>query len=168
MDGLIMAGGRPRTVSFTPDEMIELGEEMVEWVTLNDPLHLSQWYTIHKGFMYREWKTFIQKKEFLPYYEIALKIVGIKYLDGESKRVKEGISQRWQRTYFRDLVEREDEDADANAKRTATANRDALVGTPANDKDLTIFHENLRMKDKINELERQLGERNGCEHKAST
>lgn len=106
----MVRAGAPRVVSRPPDEMIKLGKEMVEWVIKNDPLHLSQWYTIHKEFMYHEWRTFIKCPEFLPYYEKALKLVGIKYLNGEDKRIKEGISQRWQRTYFGDLVEREDED----------------------------------------------------------
>lgn len=114
-------GGAPRTTSFSEEEMIKLGQEMLLWVTENDPLHLSQWYTIHKGFIYKEWKTFIQRPEFIPYYERALKIVGMKYLDGESKKIKEGISQRWQRVYFGDLRDQEDSDADAEADRKAKA-----------------------------------------------
>jgi len=110
-------GGRPRTVSFSDDEMVLLGQEMVEWCLANDPLHLSQWYTIHKSYTYKEWKCFIQNQEFFPYYEKALKIVGIKYLDGESKKVKDGISQRWQRVYFKDLKEEEDADLDAKVTR---------------------------------------------------
>jgi hypothetical protein len=71
-----MAGGRPRTVSFSEDEMIELGNEMVSFVTVNkkDILHLCEWYTIEKGFTYNEWKTFIQRPEFVPYYEQALRL----------------------------------------------------------------------------------------------
>lgn len=107
--------GRPRTVSLEPDEMKKLGQEMLDWVAENDPLHLSQWYTIHMGITYNQWKAMIAMPEFLPYYEQALKLVGLKYLDGESKRVKEGISQRWQRIYFKDLKEEEDETAAYNA-----------------------------------------------------
>lgn len=117
-----MAGGRPRTTSFTPEEMIDLGEEMVAFVKKNKKtiLHLSEWYTIEKGFIYREWKTFIQKEEFLPYYEQALKIIGIKYVD-KSSNVRDGISNRWQRIYFDDLREKEDIDADANELRKASS-----------------------------------------------
>lgn len=109
--------GAPRTVSFSEDEMVLLGQEMVEWCLVNDPLHLSQWYTIHKGYTYKEWKTFLHKEEFIPYYEKALKIVGIKYLNGESKKVKDGISQRWLRVYFKDLKEEEDEDLNSKVIR---------------------------------------------------
>lgn len=111
-----MPAGAPRKVSFSKKEMIALGEEMIAWVEVNNPLHLSEWYTIEKMFLYREWKTFIQRPEFVPYYERALKMVGRQYLDKES-RIREGISQRWQRVYFADLKEQEDQDADADAKR---------------------------------------------------
>ena len=122
-----MPGGRPRDVSFSPDEMIELGQEMVDYVTKNKKtiLHLCEWYTILKGFTYKQWKTFIQRSEFIPYYEQALKIVGLKYVDKNSN-VRDGISQRWQRVYFGDLKEQEDQDAnDEAARRAANLKADA-------------------------------------------
>ena len=117
-----MPSGRLRTVSFTDEKMMELGEEMVEYVKKNKKtiLHLCEWYTIEKGFTYNEWKTFIQKEVFLPYYEQALKIVGLKYVD-KSSNVRDSISQRWQRIYFGDLREGEDKDADNNELRKAAA-----------------------------------------------
>jgi hypothetical protein len=119
-----MPAGRPRTVSFTEDEMIALGKEMVAFVKENQKtiLHLSEWYTIEKGFIYNEWKTFIQREEFIPYYEQALKIVGLKYVS-KSSNVRDSISQRWQRIYFGDLREGEDADAEANELRKAAALR---------------------------------------------
>lgn len=109
-----MAGGRPRQFSLSQEEMCKLGEEMIQWVKTNNPIHLSQWYTIEKGYTYNEWKNFIQKQEFFPYYEKALKIVGLKYLDGT---INPSISQRWQRVYFSDLRQSEDEDLNADAAR---------------------------------------------------
>ncbi len=99
---------RPREVSLPPPEMIKLGEEMIKWV-LEHPeiLHLSEWYTIEKMFTYNQWKQFITKEEFHPYYEKALKIVGRKYLDKNSD-IRDGISNRWQRVYFKDLKDEED------------------------------------------------------------
>jgi hypothetical protein len=113
---------RPRVFSFSVEEMIALGKEMIEYVKKNKKtiLHLSEWYTIEKGFTYNEWKNFIQKDEFFPYYEQALKIVGLKYVD-KSSNVRDSISQRWQRIYFGDLREGEDADADNNELRKATA-----------------------------------------------
>lgn len=109
-----MPAGAPRTVSFSVDEMIELGEEMVEWVTINNPLHLSEWYTIEKMFTYKQWKTFIQRDEFVPYYERSLKIVGRNYLSKTSD-VEPSIKQRWQRVYFADIKEQENEDKEFEA-----------------------------------------------------
>ena len=118
----MMGGGRPRQFSFPPEQMIELGKEMVAYVKQNKNtiLHLCEWYTIEKGFTYNEWKNFIQKEEFFPYYEQALKIVGLKYVD-KTSNVREGISQRWQRVYFGDLKEQEDQDATDNELRKAAA-----------------------------------------------
>lgn len=112
-----MAVGAPRTVSFSKEEMISLGKEMVEWIINHpDTLHLSEWYTIEKMFTYKQWKTFTDREEFIPYYEVALKIIGRKYLDKDS-RVRDGISQRWQRIYFGDLKEAEDQDKDDDVIR---------------------------------------------------
>lgn len=117
-----MPAGCPRTVSFSETEMIKLGEEMVEFVKKNKKtiLHLCEWYTIEKRFTYNQWKTFIQREEFIPYYEQALKIVGLKYVDKNSN-VRDGISHRWQRIYFGDLKEGEDSDANEDAARKASA-----------------------------------------------
>lgn len=112
------AVGAPRTVSPVPDDMIALGEEMVIWVELNKDsiLHLSEWYTIHKMFTRKQWDTFKDRQEFIPYYERALAIIGKKYLDKNSQ-VRDGISQRWQRVYFKDLRDQEDADLNAAAER---------------------------------------------------
>ena len=102
--------------------MIAMGKEMVAFVKTNQKtiLHLCEWYTIEKGFTYKEWKTFIQREEFVPYYEQALKIVGLKYV-AKNSNVRDSISQRWQRIYFGDLREGEDADAEAAELRKASA-----------------------------------------------
>ncbi len=97
---------RPRTTTPPDEDLEKLGEEMIQWVTLNQPMHLSQWYTIHKRFTYNQWKAMIQIPLFLPYYEQALKMVGIKYINGD---VNPSIAQRFLRVYFKDLKEEEDE-----------------------------------------------------------
>lgn len=131
-----MAVGCPRTVSLSEKDMIALGEEMVAYVKKNRKkmLHLSEWYTIEKAFTYNEWKTFIQKEEFLPYYEIALKIVGMQYLD-KTSNVRDSISQRWQRIYFPDLKEGEDADKEADEARKARSLKDEAE-TMADIKDI--------------------------------
>jgi len=108
-------GGRPRTVSLEPDEMIKLGQEMIDWISENKPLHISHWYSIHMFIPFKAWDTMTQRLEFIPYYERAMQIIGLQYLDKNSN-VREGASQRWQRVYFKDL--RAQEDADLRLKAT--------------------------------------------------
>ncbi len=117
---MVHAGGRPRTVSSEPHEMIALGEEMVAWVKENKPIHLSMWYTQHKDFTDHQWDTFRKCPEFFHYYTKALKLVGYSYLDKDSS-VDVRLKDRWQRVYFKDLRESEDADADAEAERKAKA-----------------------------------------------
>ena len=64
----------------------------------------------------------ICRQEFVGYYEKALKLVGMRYIDGNCKKVKDNICQRWQRVYFKDLRKSEDQDADQDAARTANNN----------------------------------------------
>ena len=106
---------RPRSVTPPMEDMIALGEEMVKWVKERPKtLHLSEWYTIEKGYTYNQWKTFIQKTEFLPHYERATKMIALRYLDGT---INPTIASRFLRNYFGDLTERENKDADADADR---------------------------------------------------
>lgn len=150
-----MTAGAPRTVSFSEEEMIKLGQEMVKWVKENHSiLHLSEWYTIEKMFTYNEWKTFIQRKEFVPYYEVALKIVGRKYLDKDSN-VRDGISQRWQRTYFGDLKENEDQDKQDDIMRqkelSEAVESDVLKNTQAMNDQMADLRRLLLGKEQVKE-----------------
>lgn len=103
-----MPAGRPRTVSLQPEEMEKLGQEMIEWVKLNKPLHISRWYSFEKKYLYSEWETMIKRPEFIRYYERTMHLIGEQYLDKNSN-VREGASQRWQRVYFKDLKAEEDQ-----------------------------------------------------------
>jgi hypothetical protein len=121
-------GGRDRTVSFSEEEMIILGEEMVEWVKLHKPIHLSMWYTQHKDFTDKQWDTFRKCPEFFHYYTKALKLIGYSYLDKDSQ-VDVRLKDRWQRVYFKDLKESENEDAkfDADLKAAALKSETAAI-----------------------------------------
>jgi len=111
--------GRPRTVCPHHDELVELGIEMIQWFKVHpDALHISEWYSVEKFIVDNVWDVMIQKPEFLAYYELAMKLVGKKYLD-KTSNVREGASQRWQRVYFKDLRKQEDEDAKFNSRLKA-------------------------------------------------
>lgn len=103
-----MPAGRPRTVSLPPEEMIELGKEMVEYVKEHKPLHLNLWWMVEKEILEDEWECYIRTKEFFPYYKRALAIVGQQFLDKDSQADR-AIKDRWQRIYYKDLRESEDE-----------------------------------------------------------
>jgi len=127
-----MPAGRPRTVSLPPNEMILLGDEMIEWVSKNDPVHLSEFYCILKGYTDSEWDTMHVAPEFFPYYERALKIIGIKYLKKDSN-IDPGIKQRWQRVYFKDLKREEDEQVKYNesVKSATVQTGDTYISYPS-------------------------------------
>lgn len=149
-------GGVSRKTSFSPDEMILLGIEMVQWLKEHpETLHLSEWYTIEKMFLYNEWKAFIQRPEFLPYYEVALKIVGKQYLDKNSD-VRNGVAERWQRVYFKDIREQEDQDAQDKIDRESKSLN--TLNAPLQD-DLDMKHENMILK---NEIEKLKADANKC------
>lgn len=116
---MVHAGGRPRTVSMAPNDMEALGQEMLDWVMENKPLHLKQWYSIEKMILYREWKAMIQVPEFLPYYEKALSQVSLGYIDGT---IDKGIANRFLRGMFRELKEEENEEAEFKSKLASDNN----------------------------------------------
>lgn len=140
---------RPRTVSLKPEEMIALGEEMIKWVKANEGtiLHLSEWYTIEKGYIYNEWKQFISKEEFHPYYERCLRIIGKRYLDKDSN-IRENASQRFLRSYFADLREREDKEADERVERESKIKTDI----PPLTNIIDLENENMMLKAEIEKL----------------
>lgn len=105
-----MAGGRPRTVSKSPKEMIELGKEMCKWVAEHNPIHLTQWYMMEKDITNEEWDAYRKIPEFLHYYTKALTMIGMNYLNKDSQ-VDGRIKDRWLRVYFKDLKAEEDETA---------------------------------------------------------
>lgn len=105
-----MPVGAPRTNSPSPEEMVELGKEMLAWVYENNPLHIKQWYSIKKGILYKDWKAMIQLSEFLPYYEQAVSYVSLQYLD-KTSNIRDSVSHRFLRVYFKDVKDEEDETA---------------------------------------------------------
>lgn len=106
--------GAPRTVSLPEEDMVALGQEMVDWVIKNEPLHLAQWWAVEKMITEKQWDTYQQKEEFIPFYRKALTLIGLKYLSKESP-IDPNLKNRWQRVYFKDLKKEEDETAKYHA-----------------------------------------------------
>lgn len=153
-----MAGGAPRTVSFSVEEMEILGQEMVDWVVLNKPIHLCEWYTILKKYTYKEWKAFIQRPEFLPYYEQALKLTGLQYL--KKGEIEPGIANRFVRIYFADLRDEENETKKMNAVIEAEAKKaiEDRRAIPPGDADITDKLSSIRLSFENGKLKQELEE----------
>jgi hypothetical protein len=117
-----MPAGRPRSVSLPPDEMVKLAHEMIKWVEENRPMHLSQWYCIEKGYTDDEWDTMRVCPEFFHYYKKALKMIGMQYLAKDSP-IDPSLKHRWQRIYFKDLKDMEDDDLRFKSSLTKDENR---------------------------------------------
>lgn len=108
--------GAPRTVSPSPEECIILGEDLVKWAT--EPTKewrclFQQWYSLKHSILRKEWKTLIQRAEFMPYYEKAQSSLAVKCVNGT---MKEGFGQRYIRLYDRNLVEEETEKVKTEAE----------------------------------------------------
>lgn len=149
-----MVAGAPRTVSPPPEELIEIGKQMVKWVEDNHPLHLSAWWSTKEGYPQNMWDTMIERKEFTPYYEQALLMIGYQYLTKHSD-VRDGISQRWQRVYFKDLRKREDADlkyAEELKRKTELETAPNQVQLDKDDYIMRIAAENMRLQLEIKQL----------------
>lgn len=145
-----MPGGRPRTVSLPPDEMIELGKEMIKWIMDNpDIIHLTQWWSLHKEFKESDWDVMKDAPEFSPYYKRALHLIGLKYLTKDSK-IRDNVVPRWQRVYFKDLRNSEDADLDAEAERSKKV---AEVTIPPREYIIQLEQDNMRLQHRNTELE---------------
>lgn len=132
MRDMIMAGGRPRTTTPPPEEVIKLGEDLVQWI--NEPCPDGQfrnrwceWYAIKHNMIKEEWKLLLQKPEFRPYYEKAQAYLGSKWINGD---INHSIAHRFLRIYCPEVKDEEDEktandirlkiEAETSAARTVT------------------------------------------------
>jgi hypothetical protein len=108
-----MAGGRPRTVSPDREQCIQLGEELVGWVAVNNPTHLSEWFSIEKMIPWKTWNAMCELPEFLPYYEQALSLVARNARNGT---LHPSLAQRFLSLYHRDLKKEERDTAEFESK----------------------------------------------------
>lgn len=124
-----MTAGRPRTSTPPPEECIKLGEELVQWAT--EPTKewrclFQQWYSLKKGILRKDWKSLVQREEFVPYYEKAQSALAKRAVDGT---MKDGFGQRYIRLYDRELIEAENEQAKFDADLKKTESQDAKTFT---------------------------------------
>ena len=100
--------GRPRTLLPTDEEMIKLGEDLVQWAsepTKELRCRYCDWYS-PKGILRAQWKEMAEHKVFAPYYEKARALLSKRYIDGS---VNPGIAHRYLRLYDPDIRDVEDD-----------------------------------------------------------
>lgn len=106
-----MPAGRPRTMVPEKKELIELGEDLVNWIENADPkfpkYFWAEWYT-SRGYIRAQWKKMIEKEEFRPYYETAQYHMAKPYVNGT---VNPSIAHRFIRLYCPDVKEEENEES---------------------------------------------------------
>jgi len=112
--------GRPRDIEpYSVEDTIALGKELLEWATEETEekrVSMNLFYSLKKMIPRKEWKSIVQRKEILPYYEAAQSALCHKIY---SDTVKEGYGNRLLRLVQRDLIEEENEQSkfDAELKR---------------------------------------------------
>lgn len=121
-------GGRPRTAVPEKEELIQLGEKLVEWaagkVEEGDRIRVRfcDWYTA-EGFIRSQWEKMTEKPEFKWYHERARSLLALRYVDGT---VNQSIAHRYLRIYDPEVRDSENEDLVYKAnltKETAEASK---------------------------------------------
>ena len=120
-----MPVGRPRTATPEKEELIKLGEQLVQWASekakKGEPLRVRfcDWYTT-EGLVRKQWEHMREKTEFQWYYERARSLMSLRYIDGT---VHHSIAHRYLRIYDPELRDEEDRDAEAAERRKAAASK---------------------------------------------
>jgi len=106
---MVHAGGRPRTTVPEKEELIKLGQDLVQWATEEtDELRCRycQWYCLKHGFVRKHWDLMLQKPEFRVYYEMAQASLAKRYIDGS---INPSIAHRLLPIYLPEVKEEEKE-----------------------------------------------------------
>ncbi len=113
---------RPRTSVPEKEELIKLGEDLLQWASEKKKGELRcrwcEWYSRKHFFIREQWKRMLDTEEFRPYYESAQTYLADKWIDGT---INQSIAHRYLRIYDPELKEHEDIDSDTEAERKAKA-----------------------------------------------
>lgn len=122
-----MPAGRPRTAVPEKEELIKLGEDLLNWAKNPDPnnpnFFWSEWYT-SRGFVRNQWKKMVDKEEFRSYYEQAQPFLAKPYVNGT---INASIAHRFMRHYCPEVKEEENEEVEHKEKMRAEATKQAQI-----------------------------------------
>lgn len=106
---------RPRTAVPEKEELIKLGQELLQWATEEIDakerpyrFRFCHWYSLKKGILDKEWELMVQKEEFKVYYESARVALSLRLTDGT---IKDSLAHRFLRIYCPEVKREEDETA---------------------------------------------------------
>lgn len=146
-------GGAPRTVSPSHEDVIKLGEDLVEWASTpptedNPKMRFADWYSLEQFMILKEWKLLKQMPSFSPYYEKARTLLSKHYINaGKDDTMNAGIAHRFLRHYcWDDVAEMEDAQVEHEARAKA------LIDTSDHERKL------IERDQRIIELEAKLRE----------
>lgn len=157
-----MVAGRPRTCVPEKEELIKLGQDLLEWASeeREDELRcrFCEWYAKKHFFIRKQWKRMLDTEEFRPYYETAQAYLSQKWIDGT---INQSIAHRYLRIYDPELRESEDLDAKEKEQRDlkmklnlidhqAKQEQAKLVSPYEDIHDLK--HENMMLKDELRKI----------------
>lgn len=117
-----MKVGRPRSRTPEPEELVKLGEDLIEWACEKcDEVRsrFCEWYSIKQGLSGDQWELMIRKPEFIGYYEQAQALLAKKWIN----EMNPSIAHRFIRIYCPEVKKSEDEKTlyDYKAKAEAEA-----------------------------------------------
>ena len=154
-----MVAGRPRTCIPEKDELIKLGQDLLDWASEKVEGELRcrwcEWYAKKHFFIRKHWKRMLDTEEFRPYYETAQAYLSEKWINGT---INQSIAHRYLRIYDPELRENEDFDVKGKEERDlkiklaliehqAKQEQAKLVSPYEETHDLK--HENMMLKDEI-------------------
>lgn len=107
--------GRPPNPGFSDPELIQLGEDLLNWIKEEDEkksdiVHLSEFYSEIKEIPYSQWASICQRPCFLRYYERARDWMGKRIL--KNKELPTAYGSRFLGIYFKDINQHEREQAE--------------------------------------------------------
>ena len=126
--------GRPPNPGYTNEDLVVLGEELLQWLRVCDEpsltstgdlkpqvVHLSEWYSQIKGMTRTQWNSLSSRECFRDYYDRAREWMGVKLL--RNKDVPQTYGGRFIGIYFKEVKEEDREIAhdkiDYEVKRKA-------------------------------------------------
>lgn len=155
--------GRPPNPGFSDEELIILGEELLEWMEKVEKedlrvVHLSQWYSETKAICPTQWDSICRRSCFISYYKRALIWMG--KLTLLNKDLPTAYGSRFLGIYFKEVSDKEREvvehkvDYEIKKKMEHEASR----GSVPNDIGLTNLITGLHSIKETENLKAQIAE----------